>query len=333
MKRWIILLGSMVMAALVGSVPAVGQEVEYEAIEEKNLLSGKDTIDPGKGYIFLHAQARANGMFIKAPDADDLAVYGADWEEAFAKASDRYRRDLERWSDRQAAGLEVDDEPVEPTRETFSIEEIERRLLVSFGPQYVFSKDTKSDERSFSYMIEVEPGTYTYYGPLIFNGQAFGACYCMGTVKFDVPAGQITSLGDFLTERWASAEDFAQATVFEVDRPEPAQPVEYLNPASLSDHNVVPAELHAAGKINNFFGVAIARLPPIEGVLAYERDTVIDVRYRDTQAVLEREQAEEAARLAEMEAATDEVMAPIDTQAVDAAGQAPLAEPEVAPTP
>ena len=49
-----------------------------------------------------------------------------------------------------------------PTAENFAIPEIERGLMVGFGPMFIYSKG----EDYFSYLIEVEPGTYNYYGPV-----------------------------------------------------------------------------------------------------------------------------------------------------------------------
>ena len=60
--------------ALVAAVPAGAQEVEYTAIEEKNLLKGKDAIEADKGHILLTLPQRGNGIFIKTPDADDIAA-------------------------------------------------------------------------------------------------------------------------------------------------------------------------------------------------------------------------------------------------------------------
>ncbi|HLL31602.1 MAG TPA: hypothetical protein VK403_11445, partial [Allosphingosinicella sp.] len=56
--------------------------------------------------------------------------------------------------------------------------------------------------------------------------------------------------------------------------PDPAMP----RPARLSGLPVVAADLRAAGKMPNYFGIEIDRLPAVPGVLAYERDKVVDVK-------------------------------------------------------
>ncbi|MBX7492282.1 hypothetical protein K3163_03565 [Qipengyuania sp. 1NDW9] len=322
--------------ALAAAAPAAAQEVEYDAIEEKNLLKGKASIEADKGYILLTLPARGNGIFVKTPDADDIAEYNEEWEEKYEKAAERYAKklksyeqQLEYWERQRRKRTARPEKPEEVTRETFSIGDIERRMLVSFGPQYVFSKDTDG-EKSYSYMIQVEPGTYTYYGPIFLmpNGQTMGTCYCMGSVKFEVGAGEITDLGTFMAQDWASDEDMQMATVGYEPMGRDPQPVEYPTFASLADYNVVPADLRAAGKMNNFFGILIGRHPPVEGVLAYDRDRVIDVKEAEAIAAMEAEAealaeaaeavAEAAEAIEDAEAALGEVVA--ESAAETAAG-------------
>ena len=289
-------------AALVSVVPALAQEAEYKAIEAKNLASGKHTISADKGYILITGQARANGLFIKTPDAEEQATFQAEWEKEFAEEVDKYPRRLKRWEEDVAARRRAGDKPVEPKRETFSIGDIERRMVVSFGPQFVFEKG----EGSYSYLVEVEPGTYTYYGPLFYmpNGAAMGTCFCMGSVKFEVGAGKIANLGTFLSMGWADDAAIKASSVVAIDTGRVAQPVEFPVPAALTDKQVEPADLRAAGKMNNFFGILVGRIPPVEGVIAYERDRIVDVKERN--ALQAREAASAAAANA---AASTEVAA------------------------
>ncbi len=46
----------------------------------------------------------------------------------------------------------------------------------------------------------------------------------------------------------------------------------------LAGYAIVPAELRAAGRFPNYYGLQIDRMTPIPGVLAYERDRIIDVK-------------------------------------------------------
>ncbi len=49
-------------------------------------------------------------------------------------------------------------------------------------------------------------------------------------------------------------------------------------PDSLKAWGAAQPEFQASGKMNNYYGIGITRMTPIPGVLAYRRDTVIDVR-------------------------------------------------------
>lgn len=270
------------------SGPAVGaQTAEFKPVEEKNLVSGKQTLARTKGYIYIQAPIRTYGVFIKAPDDAENAEYVADWKEQFDKAVKKFPGKLKNWQlnmaqyDKTREGRR-EAKPIEPTAENFSIPEIERRMVVSFGPQFVYGKAADGEgPKAFSYLIEVEPGSYTYYGPMIMmpGGPPIGQCYCMGSVKFEVPAGEVTSLGDFLAFQWVDKEAIQQSSaIISPDMVYLGKPVDYSVPDRLAEFGAKPADLRAAGKMNNFFGTMIGRMPPVEGVLSYDRDTPIDVK-------------------------------------------------------
>jgi hypothetical protein len=111
----------------------------------------------------------------------------------------------------------------------------------------------------------------------------------MGSVKFEVKPGMVTDLGNFLlaaprldqqqsaetNDLRANPEQFAK---YEATRDRQMSEPRYGLPASLSSWPSARAEFSASGKIDNFLGVMVSRLPPIPGVLAYQRDTVVDAR-------------------------------------------------------
>lgn len=178
-------------------------------------------------------------------------------------------------------------------------------MLVAFGPQFVFDKADGPD-KSFSYLIEVEPGEFTYLGPLLVlpNGQIAGQCYCMGSIKFVAKAGEITSLGDFLSIGWADRKALEQSTIERELLPDrPAKPTNWSVPATLAAFAAVDAPLRAAGKRNNFMRALVGRIPPVPGVLAYDRDVPVDlVGLAEAQAKADAEAALAAQAAAEAEA-------------------------------
>lgn len=282
--RWV----AKLLAALAFMTASV---LHADAIEEKNLVSGKAKLDPAQGYILVSTATRFQGVFIRIPDADDWAAYRADWEKAFAKAQKDYPGKLRNWqSDVDIAkqtGKKAPPKPKEPLPANISIGPIEPRLVASFGPQFVFQKDKTVPV--YRYLTSVKPGTYIWYGPMFFaaNGAMGGYCNCMGSVKFEVKAGVITDLGDFLAvvtrrdgltgldkiDREAdvfSSSSYGQGEI----SPDTAT---YGVPLSLGAFPSARAEFHASGKIDNFYTAMINRVRPIPGIVGYHRDDVIDL--------------------------------------------------------
>lgn len=286
-------LAAAVLAAFAAPVAAAEDKPALKTgpVEEKNLLAGKVARDPAAGYIHVQSQARIFGTFLRVPDDETRAAYQADWEKAFAKAQKKYQSALVSWN----AAVRMAEQtkakpparPVEPTRENFTIGPIELRDMVSFGPMFAYSKGADR----FDYLSAVKPGTYIYYGVVMAAPDlpAGGICTCMGTVRFEVKPGTVTDLGNYLyaAPHPEAPFDFAtlQARKLADERRAKGKDVPVINqdlafglPGSLKDWPSEKAEFSASGKLNNFFLLPITRLAPIPGVLAYRRDTVIDVR-------------------------------------------------------
>jgi hypothetical protein len=315
------------------AAPAAAEKIkpdtaEHDAIELKKLVSGKQKLDPAKAYIYVNSpDNRTNGLFLKTPDAAEIANYEAKWREELIEAQADYPKALKRYDIAVKSGRPPKEKPVEPTEQNFAIAPIDMRMMVSFGPQYIFDKSDGADKR-FSYLIEVEPGEYTYFGPVLSmpDGQVFGVCYCMGSVKFEAKAGQITSLGDFLSLGWADRKALEQATIErELLADRPPVPTDWSVPESLSALPAAPAELRAAGKRNNFIRALVGRIPPVPGVLAYDRDVPIDlIGLAEAKAQAEAEAAARAQAEAEAAAAAE-------AEAAAATGEA--APPPATPAP
>jgi hypothetical protein len=265
---------------------------QAQSIEEKNLAKGKFAFEPDAGYIYLSGPTRQTGLFLKMPSQADVDEYTAEWEKQLAKAQEKYVKKLKSWEQAKKTAEQTKskppEKPVEPTRENFSIGSIETRNPVSFGPEFVFSKDKEKPE--YTYMMKVRPGTYVYHGPLFFNPQAgyVGTCYCMGSVQVEVKAGVITDLGNFLLA--APGADIALGIeappmvvptgMFSstVNEGRPGEKVRFGLPESLKAYPSAVGDFRAAAKSDNHFGVMISRMPPIPGVLGYQRDKVVDLK-------------------------------------------------------
>jgi hypothetical protein len=255
MIRTLICAAALAAAAM----PALGFA---QAVEEKNLLSGKESIEPGSGYIYVSGPIRQAGVLLRAPDAESIADYEREWAEELAKVQKKYPGKVRQWE----LGVEMakrqrrkpPEAPIEPTPENFSIGPIELRGAIFFGPQFVFAKSKEPE--SYSYLIKARPGRYAYYGPIMLaaQGNIAGVCFCMGTVAFEVKPGMIVDTGNF----------------FVGDR----EHVVFGLPASLQSHPNEQADFRAYGKIDNFYGLTIARMPPVRGILAYDRDRAVDLK-------------------------------------------------------
>jgi hypothetical protein len=145
----------------------------------------------------------------------------------------------------------------------------------------------------------------------------------MGSVKFEAKAGQITSLGDFLSLGWADRAALEQSTFERELLPDrPAKPTDWSIPQSLAKYTNAKAELRAAGKRNNVLRALVGRIPPVPGVLAYNRDVPVDlIGLAEAKAKAEAEAAAQAAAQAEAAAKAE------------AAAAAVAAAPPPAPTP
>jgi hypothetical protein len=280
--------GSGVIAAL-----ALGFATGAAArpIEQAQLEKGKEQIAPDMGYIYLTAPNRFAGSFIRVPDAQDLEEYRKARADAFARLVAEYEKDLERWARRKASlrpGEQPPEEPEKPVEASFAFASVEQFFASSFGPTFVFSKEANA----YAYLEALKPGTYIWYGPVFLGKQGYlGQCYCMGTVKFTVAPGVITNLGNslFAVPRWEEDRGAPTPEIkensglngFVVDLPQQSGKLALDLPPALAAYPSVVPEFSAVGKINNFYGQMVARIAPIDRVIAYDRDRVIDVRAQE----------------------------------------------------
>jgi hypothetical protein len=232
-------------------------------------------------YIFFRSAERLNVQFVLETSAAERAEHEAARAAAYAQARSRYERQFARWQreENECRGNDAaycryrPERPVEVNAETFAYPPIEANnvLEIGRGPQF-----TREADGSYTYLMSVRPGTYILYGAVATTDKGpEGVCLCMGSVRFDVPAGRIIDIGEirYSADRTREVPRRNMTSQFLV----PAT-ADSPRPDRLSGLPVVPAELRAAGKMPNFFAVEIDRHPPIDGVLAYDRDRIVDLR-------------------------------------------------------
>ena len=267
--RMLLSLAVVLLAALLQfATPAAARD----QFNEKEAV----TIDPQKSYIFFRTQTRLPLRFMRETSPQDEAAWRTARAAALARAQAGYERAVERH--RAAARVcetrscrQRPEPPVRATEENFDFPppEAGNFVLVNHGP--VFSREGDS----VTYLVAVPPGTYAVYGTMITLATGIvNMCQCMGSVRFEAPAGQIVDLG---IVRYSGSEAGVSVAAVITPGVVPYAPA-MTRPARLNGLPVIAAELRAVDKIPNYFGGLINRHPPLAGVLRYERDRVIDDR-------------------------------------------------------
>lgn len=280
-------LGMAISLALISPLAIAAPLRPNQPIGEADVLSGKVTRDPDLGYILIGGIGGAMGTFMRVPDEATRAAWEQDRKDALAKAQKKYPGAILDWEatvdmlKKSGNKGPYPEKPVEPTIDNVEVAPLDTRDMVSFGPQFRYTKGART-----SFLTVVKPGYYYWVGVPV------APCMCMGTVQFEVKAGVVTNLGNML---WALPQQKLDMTVAQVEwtksaeerakagkppRVDPfaAPDLDMTVPDSLKNWTVVAAELHAHGKFNNYGAVVVSRLAPIPGVLSYRRDTVIDER-------------------------------------------------------
>lgn len=237
------------------------------------------TLDPAKAYVLLRTPNAMPMHFVKIASAEDQIAYDklraeafAEAKEDFVKAAAKYERDLA--LAKKTSGMKTPKKPIEPTEANFQFTQFAQMANFTMGPfNRFYSKN------GGTYLHAVTPGTYRIFGqvdPLV----GIGVCYCMGSVTFEAEAGKITDLGTLdvdlansgPAEKGDSSSPRVAAYALALDPVNDATPVDPRLKSLLR----IPANLRAAGKMANYMGIAISRLPAIKGILSYQRDRIID---------------------------------------------------------
>ena len=261
------------------AAPAAAKEkppvfVTAAPVKDKPAVS----LDPAQGHVMVRAHGTLPLYLMRIPSAEDAAAYRRLRDEAFATAREKYAKRLASYQRQMKAfedqpkgtpGAQRPETPVEPTEANFEFTPFEMLTGVAIGPLNRFAK---AEGGGSTYLHALTPGSYRVYGLInaAQNGAMTGVCYCMGSVGFDVRAGEITDLGHV---------KLMPAT--EVDLKAPVPPL--FEPATmpldprLASATVRPAAFRPVGKLPNYFGLTISRVGEMPGVLRYDRDRIVDL--------------------------------------------------------
>ena len=277
-------LATLIAAALLAPLGAAPAEARDQINQRETVR-----VDPQRSYILFRTRERADLLFIREPTTEERTEHASRREQALERAQARYeralasyRRDVEHCRSDSATAIcrtRPPERPEEVTAETFGYPPLELANIVgvSRSPLFGRSEGTSRDDTEYSYLIAVKPGTYILYGQISAtdNGPV-GVCLCMGTISFEAPAGRIVDLGEVRYPRSGAggAAEQRRLPSHVVVPPTGETPL----PDRLAGLPLVRAELRASGKLPNYFAVEIDRHPPIDGVLAYDRDRVIDLK-------------------------------------------------------
>lgn len=273
-------LGLLAAPAIAKTKPPVF--VESQPVKDKPVVA----LDPTKAYVLLRSDLATPLYLMKVPTAADQAAYDKLRADALAESREKYARKLVGYEqDRKLAAktpnMRPPERPTEPTEDNFQFVSFEMMASVGVGPLNRFAKSKESSV----YLQELTPGTYRIYGLLSVmpNGAAVGSCFCMGSVKFTARAGEIADMGviqaKVTPQRYegdsSHPADLAGQTFF---APAPAG---MPNDPRLASARIVPARYHPIGKLPNYLGLTITRLPAMADVMRYDRDRIVDMSTPD----------------------------------------------------
>jgi hypothetical protein len=286
------IFAALLLATLTAPASAIAQ-AQPDILAYQFKAKETVTVMPDTAYILYRSKTKLEFKLLREVDEAQRVEHEAkrkeEFEKLFAKwekKQARYEKEITHWKKQDKAYKQANakpDMPVKPTLETIPFPAAEMFNFVTVDGGRLFEKGAPIN----TYLLAVKPGTYLLYGSIIDNGQGtlIGTCLCMGTLKFEALAGQITDAGEIravLTEAAAEKKEGWETMLVgqRNERPikvEPAQAGQFM-PAKLSGLNVVPAVYRAGQKLPNFFGILIDRISALPGVLAYDRDRVVDLR-------------------------------------------------------
>ncbi len=282
-----LLPGALIALSLVAPAAAKDKApvfVETAAVKDKPAV----VLDPAKAYVMLRSDMAVPLYLMKVPTAEDQATYDKVRADALVKAHGKYVKKQAEYDAAVKANASVPkgtpttplpDKPLEPTEANFQFTPFPLLAGVSIGP---INRFAKVDGGLSTYLQELTPGEYRIYGPLAVapGGGAMGSCFCMGSVAFAAKAGEVVDLGVIAAKANLSVKrpegDSSAPVILDGPFLVPAGSSVALDPR-LANAHVVPAKFRPIGKLPNYFGLTINRIPAIPGVMRYDRDRIVDL--------------------------------------------------------
>lgn len=289
MKRLLIVTAAL--AACISPAFAKKEKVVFvtaAAVKDKPAI----VLDPVRAYVLLRSNIAMPLHLMRIPSSEDQVKYDALKAEAFAEAREKYTKKKASYdkakvaydkSPKGAAKPVLPEKPVEPTEANFEFTPFGLMTGVPIGPLFRFAK---GDGGASTYLHELTPGRYRIYGTVsvLPNAAATGSCFCMGSVGFEVKAGQVTDLGYLraLMPGEVKVQEGDATRLFDSEKVEGYQalqpaPASWTLDPRLAGATVVPAKFWPVGKMPNYFGVSVGRMPPLAGVMRYDRDRIVDL--------------------------------------------------------
>lgn len=287
----------LAMALALGMMPVAAQADPAGEIIELDPKAPL-TIAPDKAYFLIRLDrpkgaAKIEPILLRVPREQELKDYYAARAAAFAKAEPDLRKAraelLAKKAAAEAKGKTYNEPiPPEPTEANYNFVWDARANVdnVEFNKPYMVA-GTQS-----VILAEAPPGSYVLYGGSL--GGIFRAglhvCFCLGTVGFEAKAGEVTDLGTFLGDAAkfpSSIPELAPETGFGPSSDSlfsllagTVRPVRSGDPVppQLAGSKVVAADYRAVGRYFHPGALGLNRLVPVPGVLAYDREKVIDVK-------------------------------------------------------
>ena len=236
--------------------PSSADEVPTNwAVLEGNILGGKEHFNSDVGYILITVPTILSSVLLRVPDDKTIK---------------------RQFNDAQAAYMKLN----KADRQAISAEEF-HKIFEKSNPIDLY--DIVQIRYEENYSKAVSPGEYIYYGNINLEDGMYGHCLCMGTVRFKVNPGVFTNLNNvifsgFEGQPWSGLNDKSWAGFKDVKDSALLEKSDGVIPASIRTNGwkIVDADMHAQGKLDNYFGINISRIKSIDGIINYRRDRVID---------------------------------------------------------